>query len=46
MICYWSFTKHDVMHEFLLQEEMADAYLEKPLPKEELLSLLKLLNLV
>ena len=42
MICYLSSTENDVMTQFLDEDEQAEIYLEKPLPKSVLAALIKL----
>ena len=42
MICYLSSIEHQVMNQFLTEEEQAEIYLEKPLPKKDLAALIKL----
>ena len=44
LIGYFSATEYNVMKEFLKPDEKAEVYLEKPLPKQELFSLIKLLT--
>ena len=45
MICYLSQLNYKPMSSFICQEEQPDCYLEKPLPTNELVSLLELLKL-
>ena len=45
VICYLSQYSQGTMMQFLTEEEHADCYLEKPLPFNELKSLLRLLNI-
>ena len=42
MICYLSSTENEVMKQFLSEDEQAEIYLEKPLPKSDLAALIKL----
>ena len=45
-ICYYSQYDRATMMNFMTEEEKADYYLEKPLPLTELISLLKLINVI
>ncbi len=45
-ICYYSQYDYGTMKQFITEEEEADFYIEKPMPIKELISLLKLFNLV
>ena len=46
MICYYSQSDYNVMKEFISPQEKADYYLEKPLRLKELVSLLRLINIL
>ena len=45
-ICYYSQYDRATMVSFMTEQEKADYYLEKPLPLAELISLLKLINVI
>ena len=44
VICYLSQYQRQTMLTFLEEDEMADCFLEKPLPLEEMRNLMRLLN--
>ena len=44
LVCYLSKTAEAVMNQFLLPEEQADIYLEKPLESSELTALIKIID--
>ena len=46
MICYLTQHEFNMIQSFISEEEKADYYLEKPLPRKELTSLLKIINIV
>ena len=46
LMCYYSQHNRDMMGAFTTEEEKADCFLEKPLPIKELVSLLRLVNLL
>ena len=46
LICYYSQYDRSVMQNFLTTDEEADCFLEKPLPIKELISLLRLINVL
>ena len=46
LICYYSQYDRDTMPIAMTDDEMADLYLEKPLPASELASLLRLINIL
>ena len=45
-ICYLSQFEFATMSRFITEEEQADCYFEKPLPSKDLISLLRLLNVL
>ena len=46
LMCYYSQYDRAMMQTFLSDKEVADCYLEKPLPITELISLLRLINIL
>ena len=46
LICYYSQLDRSTMELYIKEEERADFYLQKPLPPDELKSLLKLINIL
>ena len=46
LICYYSQYDSTQMQKFITDEERADYYLEKPIPLQELTSLLRLINVL
>ena len=45
LICYFSAYNDEMMKSFINEDEKADCYIEKPLPINELISLLRIINI-
>ena len=46
LICYYSQMPKQTMKQFIMSEEVSDYYIEKPIPYKELVSFLRLLNIL